>query len=84
MSEDKVDLTEDQWKTQIDSAFNAGLSMARSIEYHLVMDERKAIVDWLRKCSELYSSIHEVDVKSTAADLYAILIEKGEHLVDKR
>jgi len=79
MSEDKIELTEDQWKEEINTAFNAGLSMARTIEYHLVMDERQAVVKWLRKCSETYSGIHDVPISSTAADLYATLIERGEH-----
>ena len=45
----KVDLTEDQWKMQIDAAFGAGMSMARSVEYHLVMDERDAVIMYLAK-----------------------------------
>jgi len=68
MREDKVDLTEDQWKAEINSAFNAGLSMARTIEYHLVMDERKAIIDWLRSC--LCATCNE----------NAIGIERGVHV----
>lgn len=72
--------SESQVKAQIDDAFNAGLSMAETIEYHLVMDERQAIVKWLRAKAQLYSSIHNIPVNSTAADLYATLIERGEHL----
>ncbi len=76
MSSPKVDLTEDEWKAQIDGAFMAGMSMADVVPYHLVLQERAAIVSWLKQGASIDSDTPEL----TTAWHLALLIGRGAHL----